>query len=82
MSSRKGKVHIINSTTYEQECDDGSIIITTADGFPPSPPPKGMAWHGVLGKFVPEDDLGKEMWVDEKEVFGDEECGELAEEKE
>ena len=65
------KVHIINAVTYEIE-EDGFIEETTVLGRPPHLPPVGQIWHSVLGKFVPKDWKDKEMWLDEKEVFGDE----------
>ena len=68
-----GKVHIIDAVTYEIEEPDGMVEETTVLGRPPHSPPKGQIWHSVLGKFVPEDWKNKEMWVDAKEVFRDEE---------
>ena len=37
--------------------------------------PEGKIWHGILGRFVPEDWAEKEMWVDRSEtIYADEEC--------
>ena len=66
MNDTKGKVHILNSTTYE--VDD---MLVQMEASPPSEfDPEGMKWHEVLGKFVPKEDAEKEMWVEQEAVFG------------
>ena len=75
------KIKVLDTTSYE-EYGDGIVMVHTVESRPPHEPPKGMIWHGVLGRFVPESWRDKEMWVDEKEVFGDEECWELDDEEE
>lgn len=66
------KIHILDATTYETE-SDGIVSRESVTSIPPHEAPEGQIWHSVLGKFVPADWLHKEMWVDAKEVFRDEE---------
>lgn len=71
MSGRK--IHILNFNTYEVVLEDGEPFVVLADDFGRHDPPEGMIWHVVLGKFVPKSWQNKKMWVDESEVFKDEE---------
>lgn len=71
MGKGNDKIHILNATQYEEEFD-GITSVSTVTGNPTEEVPKGMIWHFVLGKPVPESWRNKEMWVDKKEVFGDE----------
>ena len=60
------QVHILG---FNEVDEDGTIVSVF------SPPPKGekipegMIWHGILGKFVPEDWADKEMWVAKSETI-------------
>ena len=69
---RQDKIHILGFNVV----DEGGTIVT----FLAPPPigveiPEGKIWHGILGRFVPEDWAEKEMWVDRSEtIYADEEC--------
>ena len=66
----KELIHILSFNSYSREYEEngetviGEVII---DSFLQSPEeraaPPGMVWHLILGKYVPEEDAGKEMWV-------------------
>ena len=63
-------VHILSFNSYQLEYEaGGNTVISqrTIDSFLQSPEekaaPPGMVWHLVLGRYVPEEDAGKEMWV-------------------
>ena len=71
MKDKKNKVHILDASTYEVDLGNGDVITSSVQSGPPHAPPKGKIWHYVLGKFVPESWKHKEMWVDESEVFPD-----------
>ena len=65
------KVHIVNSTTYE-EIVEGHRIQHIVDAFEDVPADKmreGMIWHVILGRAVPANWADKEMWVDRKDTI-------------
>ena len=71
-SLKEGRVHILGPTQYELLHKDGIVEQTCVDGWPPCEMPEGQIWHVVLGRFVPESWVGKEMWVEQEAVFGEE----------
>ena len=68
MKEGNGKVHIVNSTTYEEEVDGFKIRTIIEAKEPKQTIPKGHIWHAILDKVVPETWAAKEMWVDRKDT--------------